>query len=143
MPKITLKQLEKQMTPMELKVALLTVENEFADKGEQKTVQAIADELGISRQAYYKHRNKVNVIKYMDLLTDRYLDSFKARVGGQLMKMINGVNGVPSNKSIELYLKWRGQLIERTATVDDEEAVPNRITQAEIDAELKRLDEML
>jgi hypothetical protein len=140
MPKLTL----KDLTAMELKVATLTVENEFADKGEQRTVQAIADELGVSRQAYYAHRNKPQVIKYMDLLTDRYLDVYKARVGGQLMKLVNGGNnGTPSTKAIELYLKWRGQLIDRTATVEDEDNLPSRITQAEIDAELKKLEDLL
>jgi hypothetical protein len=146
MTKLTLKALEKEMTPMELKVSTLTVENEFLPKAEQRTVQAICDELQISRQAYYQHRKKPHVIKHGELLADRFLDSYKARISANLVKLATGeFNGTPSTKSIELYFKLRGDLVTRTQEVneDDDSFGTKRISDAEITAELEKLNDLL
>jgi hypothetical protein len=145
MPRLTKKDLEKRMTANEKKVAYSLVANEYTDKAERKTMQAIADELGISRTALYNIKNKPDVSRLMCMLSDEHLDVFKVKVDKALTRLIDdGSDRLPSVKAIELFYKLKGLMIDRSITgTSEDEVMPQRMTQAELDAELKKLEDLL
>jgi AcrR family transcriptional regulator len=145
MPRLTKKELEKRMSANEKKVAYLLVENEFADKADKRTMQELADELGISRTALYNLKNKPDVARLMNMISDEYMDAFKVKVDKALTRLIDdGSDRLPSVKAIELFYKLKGLMIDRSITGSSEdEVMPNRLTQAELDAELKKLEDLL
>lgn len=144
MAQITIKDLEKSMTPMEIKVAYTLTENEFCPKEERRTVQAIADELEISRQAVYQHKNKPKVIRLIGMLSDRHLDAFKVKVDHALTRLIyDGTERLPSVKAIELYYKLKGLMIDRSITGTNEADVAPRISDEELTAELANMNKLL
>lgn len=144
MAKLTIKDLEKRMTAIEVKVAYLLTENEFCDKADKRTMQEIADELGIARNTLYTHRNKPDVIRLIGMLSDRHLDAFKVKVDKALARLIDdGSDRLPSVKAIELYYKYKGLLIDRSVVASTEEDAMPRLTQEEIDSELEELNKLL
>ena len=106
------KALEARLDPRQRIAALLCVEREMTDEVERKSFDEIAEEVGVSRQSLYKWRTQNKTfIEYTNLLADDFLESKRARVYRQLMKLIDGPQ--PSVKGIQLYLQRHGLLTER------------------------------
>lgn len=124
---MNLKEMEKRLSPEQIKAANLLIENDFAPKDEKKTHEEIAEEVGVSRRTLYNWRNDVDVVRYMDAQSDMALASSRSKAASQLMRLINGdaqQNGLPSIKALELYYKLSGKLVERSEVINGEEHTP-------------------
>lgn len=136
-----MKELEAKLTLQQRKAAMLCVENEImAAKGERKTQEELAEEIGMTRMGLYKWRTQNKTfIEYMNALADDMLSAHRSEVYSQLLKSIRGEQ--PSIKAIDLYLKRFGLLTERqvTESVDGSESRDS----ASIEKELRELDDLL
>ncbi|MDF1510783.1 phBC6A51 family helix-turn-helix protein [Robertmurraya sp. DFI.2.37] len=91
--------------------AQLLVEYEFTPKGERKTKDQIAEEVGISRMQLHRwDTTDENFIAYKNYLASRVVDSQLSLVYSRLIDGIK--NG--SMKGIELYLKRIGDLNDKS-----------------------------
>jgi hypothetical protein len=141
----TLKDYEKALSPLQVQIANELHENDYRKHTDKLTMQQIADSLGVSRTTLYTHKNNVAVIKYMELLSERTLTQFRAKADAGLIKLIDDGSGrLPSVKALQLYYTMLGRLVTKTqeVTADDEDSMP-RLTQSEIDEELRKLKDLL
>ena len=106
-------ELESKLNANQLKAAYLLVENELLETGEKRTLEEIAEEVGVVYKTLWqwKTRNKV-FIEYKNSIADDFLADKRDRVYGQLMKLINASN--PSVKAISLFLQHQGLLTQKT-----------------------------
>ena len=112
----------------------------MTDEVERKSFDEIAEEVGVSRQSLYKWRTQNKTfIEYTNLLADDFLESKRARVYRQLMKLIDGPQ--PSVKGIQLYLQRHGLLTERQL-IETKDAGSSRDNE-DIAKELAELDDIL
>ncbi|MGR6115813.1 phBC6A51 family helix-turn-helix protein [Aeribacillus composti] len=101
---------ESRFKPKQREAAIALVEYEFTPKGERKTKQQIADELGITRMTLHLWDTKdENFIAYKNYLASQFMDSHLAYVYKRLLDSIER----GSVKGIELYLKRIGDLAEQ------------------------------
>ncbi|MBO0962010.1 hypothetical protein J1P26_20090 [Neobacillus sp. MM2021_6] len=108
---------ERKLKPGQRQAAALLVEYEFTKKGERKTKEQIAEEVGISRKQIHQwDTTDNNFIAYKNHLASQIVDSQLSLV---YSKLIDGIkNG--SMKGIELYLKRMGELNDKSeVTIND------------------------
>jgi hypothetical protein len=143
------KRLEEQLTPQQQRAAQLLVSNEWgellSDGGKKRTMQELADELGIARSTLYEWKAQMTFAAYVNYLAERQLDSMRSTVYTQLMKAImGGNNGMPSVKAIDLFMRRYGLLTDRTEVVDmREEAENKRRSDEGIRKDIEELDRLL
>lgn len=133
-----MKDLEIKLTAQQKKAAYLLLENELG--GKPKTLDDIAEELGMSRAMLYIWRQNPDFIAYYHAISQVQLGSQRGEVDAQLMKLIRGTsnNGNPSIKALELYYKLCGQLVSKSEVTKTEK--PEKSVDVD---ELKRmLDEV-
>jgi hypothetical protein len=134
------RQMEAKLTPKQRHAALLLVEREFTEDSERKTLDEIAEEVGISVRGLYKWRTQNKTfIDYVNCIADEFLESKRAVVYRQMMKLIEGQH--PSVKAIDLYFKRHGLLTEKqiVETRDGNDGS----SPEEIEKEIAELDELL
>lgn len=101
---------ESKFKPKQREAALALVEYEFMPKGQRKTKQEIADELGISRKTLHNWDTQDdNFINYKNYLASDFMDSHMAFVYSKLLQAIEK----GSVRGIELYMKRIGDLREQ------------------------------
>lgn len=101
---------EARFKPKQREAAIALVEYEFMPKGQRKTKQEIADELGICRKTLHNWDTKdENFIAYKNYLASEFMDSHLAFVYKKLLDSIER----GSVRGIELYLKRIGDLAEQ------------------------------
>lgn len=143
------KRLEEQLTPQQQRAAQLLVSNEWgellSDGGKKRTMQELANELGIARSTLYEWKAQTTFAAYVNYLAERQLDSMRSTVYTQLMKAImGGNNGMPSVKAIDLFMRRYGLLTDRTEVVDmREEAENKRRSDEAIRKDIEELDRLL
>ncbi|MEH7456545.1 phBC6A51 family helix-turn-helix protein [Bacillus sp. JJ1127] len=136
-----LRDLKQELTDEQLHAATKLVENSFSGRG-RKTLEEIAEELGISRTTLWTWSNDVNFIRYKEALSDQLLRDNIDLANGQLLALIRGDftnNGTPAIKALELYYKLSGKLVEKkeiTTTSDKP-----KVSQRDIEQELAALGE--
>lgn len=134
-----LRDLRQEITEEQAQAAVKLVENSFAGK-ERKTLEEIAEELGISRTTLWAWSNDVNFIRYKEALADQLLRDNIDLANGQLLALIRGdftANKTPSIKALELFYKLSGKLVEKkeiTTNVDKP-----KVSQSEVEQELAEL----
>jgi hypothetical protein len=135
------KALEAKLTVKQREAALLCVERELAEDTESRlTYDEIADRIGYSRKELWKWRTQNKAfIEYVNLLCDDFLESKRAIVYRQLMKLIEGSQ--PSVKGIDLYLRRHGLLTERQV-VETKDGGSSRSNE-DIAKDLEELDDLL
>lgn len=134
------KALEARLEPRQREAALLCVERELSDEKDRKSFDEIAAEVGVSRISLYKWRTQNKAfIDYVNLLCDDFLESKRAIVYRQLMKLIEGAQ--PSVKALDLYMRRHGLLTDKQV-VETKESGAARSNE-DIAAELEELDEIL
>ncbi|MEY9867818.1 putative transcriptional regulator [Peribacillus sp. B2I2] len=144
MAKKTLKDYEKELTPLQVQIANELVANAYCKNNDKKTVTQLAEEVGVSRQTIYTHKNNGAVIAYMALLSERAVNAFQANAESALLKLIDdGTGRLPSVKALQLYFQITGKLVNRTVNADSEGDFEPRISNAEITAELEDLNKLL
>jgi hypothetical protein len=79
------------------------------------------------------------------MISDEHLDAFKVKEDKALTRLIDdGSDRLPSVKAIELFYKLKGLMIDRSITgTSEDDVMPQRMTQAELDTELKKLEDLL
>lgn len=80
MAKRTMKDIERELTPKEIEAALQVFENDTLPPGKRKSLETIADELGIGVRTLYEWRQKDAFIEYKNALTDRFSANARMRV---------------------------------------------------------------
>lgn len=136
--------LEAKLTAKQREAALLCVERELADTDSRMTFDEIAKTIGYSRKELYKWRTQNRAfIEYVNLLCDDFLDSKRAVVYRNLMKLIDpkGENAMPSVKGIDLYLRRHGLLTDKQV-VETREVGSSRSTE-DIAKDIEELDVLL
>lgn len=134
------KELEAKLTLQQRKAALMLVENELETEG-KKSLDEIAEEVGVSRQALYKWRTQNKAfIEYRNMLADDFFSSMRPIVYKQLMKLINGPQ--PSVKAMDLFFKRFALLTDKTIVEDSTTGNELRSDDA-IKRELEELNELL
>lgn len=139
---ITFEDLKLRLTPAQRRAAQLIVENDFAAKGERKTLGEIAEELSIDQRTLYNWRQNPDFTRYMAALSDGELATFRSLADSQLVKLIKGTsnNGIPAIRALELFYRLEGRLVERSVVTTDEKAKQPTMTRAEASEELERLN---
>ncbi|MGZ9682986.1 phBC6A51 family helix-turn-helix protein [Bacillus cereus] len=134
-----LRDLRQEITEEQAQAAVKLVENSFAGRG-RKTLEEIAEELGVSRTTLWTWSNDVNFIRYKEALADQLLRDNIDLANGQLLALIRGdftANKTPSIKALELFYKLSGKLAEKkeiTTKVDKP-----KVSQSEVEQELAEL----
>ncbi|MDA2267072.1 phBC6A51 family helix-turn-helix protein [Bacillus cereus] len=134
-----LRDLRQEITEEQAQAAVKLVENSFAGRG-RKTLEEIAEELGVSRTTLWTWSNDVNFIRYKEALADQLLRDNIDLANGQLLALIRGdftANKTPSIKALELFYKLSGKLAEKkeiTTNVDKP-----KVSQSEVEQELAEL----
>jgi Helix-turn-helix of insertion element transposase len=132
------KQLEAKLSIKQREAALLLVERELGD--ESRTLDEIAQELGMSVRGLYKWRTQnKDFIDYVNLLADEFLESKRAVVYRQMMRLIEGPQ--PSVKALDLYMRRHGLLTDKQVVETRDASAPQ--SNDDIAKELEELDELL
>ena len=98
---------ETKFRPGQQRAALLLVERDFAPRDERKTLQEIAEEVGITRQGIHKWNTQdPNFIAYKNYLASEFMDTHLSLVYSKLIDVVKAEN----TKGIELFLKRIGDL---------------------------------
>lgn len=138
---ITFEELKTRLKPAQRLAAELIVANDFAGKGEKKSFEQIAKEVGITDRTLYNWRQNADFTRYLAAISDNKLDQYRSIADSQLMKLVKGTsnNGLPSVKGLEMYYKLIGRMQDRQ-TLEVVEARRPTMTREEISEQLKELD---
>lgn len=102
---------EAKFLPKQREAAIALVEYEFTPKGQRKTKEEIAEDLGVSRKTLHNWDTRdSNFIAYKNYLSSEFMDSHLALVYKKLIESIER----GSVKGIEVYLKRIGDLDTHT-----------------------------
>ena len=123
---ITFEELKQRLTPGQRLAAELIVANDFAPKGEKKTLDQIAEEVGITDRQLYNWRQNPDFTRYMAAISDNKLDNYRSLADSQLIKLIQGTsnNGVASIKALELFYRLNGRMQDRQTLVVEDSRKP-------------------
>ena len=127
---------ESKFLPKQREAGIALVEYEFTPKGQRKTKEQIADEIGVSRKTLHNWDTKdANFINYKNALASEFMDSHLALVYKKLIDSIER----GSVRGIEIYLKRIGDLDTQTEiTIKDESAMSFEDRKAAIMARLAK-----
>lgn len=134
-------ELKALLTAQEQHAVLLLVENEFAPKGNKRTLEDIAEEVGVSaRQLYNYRKDNPAFNEYKTLVANQMLLSKREIVDSQLMRLIEGTsnNGNGSIKAIELYYKLTGALKD-SITINSEQSSRPQVKPEDVAANIEAL----
>ncbi|HDR7655422.1 phBC6A51 family helix-turn-helix protein [Bacillus cereus group sp. RP37] len=137
---MNLRDLRQEITEEQAQAAVKLVENSFAGR-ERKTLEEIAEELGVSRTTLWTWGNDVNFIRYKEALADQLLRGQMDLANGQLIALIRGDftnNSTPSVKALQLYYQLQGRLVNKTE-VTTHNVDKLKVSQSEIEEELAEL----
>jgi len=143
------KTLEAQLQPQQRRAAQLIVQNDWAEllneDGRKKTMQELAEEIGIARSTLYEWKALEPFIEYVNYLTDKQLESMRSEVNVSIMKAIRGGNnGLPSVKALDLYMRRWGLLTNVEIIEDRRDTIETRRkTDEEVRQDIVDLDAML
>lgn len=137
---VNVKALKAKLDARQQKAAFLLVEREMAATAERRTIESIAEEIGVNPKTIYDwKRNNSHFISYKNAIADEFLSENRAHVYSQLMKLIGGEQ--PSVKAIDLFMRRFGLLTEKQVieTVDSGASKTN----SDLAAEMKDIDRLL
>lgn len=142
---VTFEELKTRLTPAQRKAAELIVNNDFAGKADKKTLEEIAEEVGISQRYLYTWRQDPDFTRYMSAISDGELANYRSLADSQLIKLIKGTsnNGLPAIKALELFYKLEGRLVDRSVVMSNEISRKPSMSQEDISKELDKLDKLI
>lgn len=145
MATVTIAELKRRLKPQQLLAAELIVANEFELKESRRTLEEIADEVGITARSLYEWRKQPDFSHYSAAISDNHLDSYRALADAQVIKLIRGTsnNGLPSVKGLELFYKLIGKLVEKREVVTHDSSSSQRISGEELRKGIDDLNEMI
>jgi len=102
---------ENKLRPGQREAAYKLVEYEFTPKSERKTIEQIADEVGVTRKTIHKWKtHDRNFINYKNHLAAQFADSHLPLVYSKLIESIER----GSVRGIETFLKRIGDLDQKS-----------------------------
>jgi transcriptional regulator with XRE-family HTH domain len=143
---ITIEELKSKLTPQQRLAAQMLADNEFAGK-KKKTLEQIAEEVGVTVRTLYEWRQNRYFILYQNTFADNRLESFQPVAISRLLGLIEhgaSNNGIPPIKALDLYFKLTGKLVDKHEVVQQiDNDRKSRLSRAEIDKQLNKLDQYL
>lgn len=101
--------LAESLTLQQQQAAYLLIENEMLALAEQRVLEDIATELGIERTTLYRWRTQNQAfIEFKKEIAKDYLSDAVGIFAKQLIRSMEGTNGAPSSKALDLYAKMMG-----------------------------------
>ncbi|MDA1610690.1 phBC6A51 family helix-turn-helix protein [Bacillus cereus] len=134
-----LRDLRQEITEEQAQAAVKLVENSFSGR-DRKTLEEIAEELGVSRTTLWTWGNDVNFIRYKEALADQLLRDNIDLANGQLLALIRGdftANKTPSIKALELFYKLSGKLVDKKEIITSVDKP--KVSQSEVEQTLAEL----
>lgn len=134
------RKLESQLTLQQRTAALLCVEHDLGEPGNQRTYDDIAAEIGVTDRTLYNWRSQNKAfINYVNIIADEMFEAKRSVVYRQLMKLIEGTQ--PSVKAMDLYMRRHGLLTDRQVveSVNNDNGKSND----DIEKEIAELDALL
>lgn len=112
------------------RAAMLLVEREFLPKSERKTMEEIADDVGVVRKTLYNWNTKdENFIAFKKYLSANYLDTHMPMVYARLLETIDKRYSV---RAMELFMKRAGDLTDhQELTIVQDEGSPKDFAEQE------------
>ncbi|GGA06409.1 hypothetical protein GCM10008018_60330 [Paenibacillus marchantiophytorum] len=135
--------LEAQITAQQRKAADLMAENAWhgiVEGVEKKTMQQIAEEVGVSRRTLYEWKEKEEFGEYLNYVSDTQLSAMRMEANAAVMRLIKA----GSVKALALYYQRHALLTNVTEIKDLRESDgPKRKTEDEIRQDIADLDAMM
>src|SRR5699024_1687657 len=101
--------LEDRLTADQLKAVYLLLDNELAPEGSRMSQDEIAAECNVNRSTLYRWRTQnQDFIDYRREVTRNYISDMSGVFLKSLRKSIEGTNGTPSMKALDLFAKVEG-----------------------------------
>lgn len=134
-------QLAEQLTLAQQKAAYMLLDNELLPTAEKQTQEEIAAECGVERMTLYRWRTRnQSFIEFKKEVAKDYLSDHVGTFARQLIRSMEGTNGAPSQKALDLYAKMMG-FIKNEHSVEVTQSGPK--TAEDIERELAELDALL
>lgn len=134
-----------RLTPQQQKAAEILVENEFAMKGEKRSLEAIAEEVGVTVRALYNWRKDPDFIGYSSSVSTLVFESYTPLAESQLIKGIMGTsnNGIASTKSLEMFFKLTGRFVDQRVVTQIDGSSQSRMSPEELRESLAGMNDLL
>lgn len=134
--------LAEQLDLRQQRAAYLLIENEMLSRTdpEYKTQEEIAAEVGVDRATLWRWRKQNQAfIEFKKEVAKDYLGDAVGVFTKQLIRSMEGTNGAPSQKALDLYAKMMGFIKNEHAI----EVTQGGRSTEDLQAELAALDEQL
>lgn len=121
--------LSEQLTVKQQKAVYALLDNEMLSYKERKTQEALADELEVDRATLYRWRKQNQAfIEFKKEVAKDFLGDEVGLFAKALITSMQGTNGAPSQKALDLYAKMMGfiktehsvEITQGGARTDDE-----------------------
>jgi len=134
--------LEERLSADQLKAVYLLLDNELKPASERLTQEEIAQECNVNRATLYRWRTQnQDFIDYRREVTKNYISDMSGLFLKSLRRSIEGTNGTPSMKALDLFAKVEG-LVQTSNQVDVNIGGSER-SNDDLEDELERLNEQL
>src|SRR5699024_3047964 len=134
--------LEDRFTAAQLKADYLLRQNEIAPEGSRMSQDEIAAECNVNRSTLYRWRTQnQDFIDYRREVTRNYISDMSGVFLKSLRKSIEGTNGTPSMKALDLFAKVEG-FVQTTNQLDVNIGGGGR-SNDDLEDELAKLEEQL
>src|SRR5699024_646500 len=110
--------LEERLNADQLKAVYLLLDNELKAEGDRLTQEEIAAECNTHRATLYRWRTQnQDFIDYRNEVTRNYISDMSGLFLNALRRSIEGTNGTPSMKALDLFAKIEG-FVDTTNKLD-------------------------
>lgn len=132
-------ELKKRLSDQQAKAAYLLIINDFDDQG-RRTLEEIAQEVGVSRQQLYNWRTQNNdFIAYHNALSDTHLEAYRSKADKKLMELVD--KGYI--RALDLYYTLLGRKVTKSETTEVRKEIGPRLSDADISRELEKLQQSI
>ena len=110
--------LEERLSADQLKAVYMLLDNELAPDNERLTQDEIAEACNVNRSTLYRWRTQnQDFIDYRREVMQNYISDMSGLFLKSLRRSIEGTNGTPSMKALDLFAKIEG-LVDSSSKVD-------------------------
>ena len=134
--------LEERLSADQLKAVYLLLDNELKPEGERMSQDEIAAKCNVNRSTLYRWRTQnQDFIDYRREVTRNYISDMSGLFLKSLRRSIEGTNGTPSMKALDLFAKVEG-FVQTTNQLDVNIGGGGRSNE-DLEDELAKLDKQL
>jgi thiaminase len=137
--------MSNELSTRDRAIAQRLVENDFAPKGERKTLEELAQELSMTRQNLHRIRSNPEFVRYQDSISYTALAQHMPEIDAMLLKLVRGTsnNGIGSIKAIELAYKVTNRLSNDTTVYHADASDKPKMSRAELTSAIDDLNRTL